>query len=115
MVIEAKELQQEVKGFLKDNSSSYHEILENIHEDYWTQITYDHMRDESNSVPGTFIIQRGKTGDKGGKSVGTSGASVTLDALTPVKFPNNTGQLFQSEYYSQFRDWYSQMVKPPHG
>jgi len=34
MVIEAKELQQEVKGFLKDNSSSYHEILENIHEDY---------------------------------------------------------------------------------
>ena len=36
MAIEAKELQQEVKHFLEDSSSSYHEILERIHADYQT-------------------------------------------------------------------------------
>ena len=45
-----------------------------------------------------------------GNFAGTLGTSVT-DVLTPVKFPNNTGKLLPSEYYSQFRDWYSRMVK----
>ena len=45
MVIKAKELQQEVKGF-------------------WNIRTGDHMRDTSNSVPGTSILRRGKMGDE---------------------------------------------------
>jgi len=94
---EAKELQQEVKGFLKDNSSSYHEILENIHAYYWAQTTGNHTRDASNSVPRTSIIRHTKTRDEGGKSVGTSGANRAPYALTPVKFTNNTGQLLPSE------------------
>jgi len=52
-------------------------------------------------------------GDKGVSSVGTLGANGTLDALNPMKFPNNTGQLLPSEYYSQFRDGYRQMVITP--
>ena len=45
MAIEAKELQHEVKGFLKGSSSTYAEILENIHADYRAQTTGEHMRD----------------------------------------------------------------------
>ena len=56
MAIEAKELQQEIKGFLKDSMSSYNEVLERIHADYRAQTTGDHMHDTSNSVPGTSIL-----------------------------------------------------------
>ena len=65
MAIKYKELQHEVKGFLKDNSSSYHEILENIHAGYCKQMTGDHMRDMSSSVTGASIIRQEKTGDEG--------------------------------------------------
>jgi len=112
MVIKAKELHQEVKkGLMKDSSSRYYEIIENIHAGYQVHTTVDHIRNTSDLVPGVLIIQQGKMEDKGGKPIGLSGANVTSYTLNPVKFPNNTGQLLPSEYYSQFRDWYSQMVK----
>ena len=96
MVIEAKELQQEVKDFL----ASYHEILENIHADYWAQTTGNYMRDASNLVPVTLIIWQTKTGNEGGKYIGTLGANGTPDDLTPVKFLSNMVQLLPLEYYS---------------
>ena len=70
MAIESKELQQEVNVFLKDSSSSYHEILENIHADNSAQTTCGHMKDTSNSFPGASIIRQGKVADDGENLMG---------------------------------------------
>ena len=44
MVIEAPELKTEVRGFPKDSTKSYVEILENIHADYRAQTTGEDIR-----------------------------------------------------------------------
>ena len=90
MVIKVKELQHEVKGFLGDSRSSYNEILEWINADYMTQTTGDHMRDTSNSVLGTSILQRWKTGDDKLKSDVIGSRSKIVGDITPPRFPNNT-------------------------
>ena len=51
MVIEAPELQTEVRGFLKDTTKSYMEILGIIHSDYRVNTTGKDIR----GVPGYFI------------------------------------------------------------
>ena len=48
MVIEAPELQTEVRGFLKDATKSYTEIIENIYIDYWVHKTGEDIH----GVPG---------------------------------------------------------------
>ena len=34
------------------------------------------------------------------------GESKVITVASTNNFPNNAGQLYPSEYYSQFRDWY---------
>ena len=41
------------------------------------------------------------------------GGSKVTDVTLPACVPNNTGQLFSSEYYSQFNNWYAHMSKHP--
>jgi len=45
MAIEAKELQTEVKSFLRDTSSTYSETLELIHARFRVQTTGENLRD----------------------------------------------------------------------
>ena len=45
MVIEAKELQMEVKGFLWDTNITYSETLELIHVDFRVHATEENLRD----------------------------------------------------------------------
>jgi len=45
MAIEAKELQTEVKGFLRVTNVTYFETLELIHDNFQGQTTGEHLRD----------------------------------------------------------------------
>ena len=106
MDIETKELQQEVKGFLKDSKSTWIEILEHIYLDYCTQKIGEHMRATSIKGLGTTIIRRWKTGYGIDKLDATGGGKV--HTILPKRgFPNNTVRLLPSEYYYQFCDCYT--------
>ena len=115
MAIEAKELQHEVKGFLKNPSSTYANILENIHANYRYHTTSEHMRDTTTSWLGNSTILRGRSDRDVDKTKVTGGGNVKVWSENHVpRFPNNTGQLLPSEYYLQFCNWYTRMVKQPH-
>ena len=101
-VIDAPELQQEVKKFSKGGTQTYDAILELIHSDYRAQETGEALRDTNPSVPSA--LRRGKYEDK----------IVTIKEPTPVvvRFPPNRGQMIASHIYVQVRDWFKQMIIP---
>ena len=59
-VIQAPELQTEVKKLLKGGASSYATILELIHEDYRAQETGEQLRDSITHTPQS-VLRRSKT------------------------------------------------------
>jgi len=84
MAIEADELQQEIKGFLKYSSFSYHENIERIFAYYCAQTTDNHIRDKPKSILGTPTQRQRKAGDNRGKSEGTVDTAKAACILSPV-------------------------------
>ena len=60
MAIEAKELQTEVKGFLRYMNTTYSEKLELIHADFISQTTGEHLCDTTIRSGAMTIVQSGK-------------------------------------------------------
>jgi len=60
MVIKAKELQTEIKGFLRDTNAPYSETLELTHEDFRVQKMVEHLRDMTTLSGSTAIARRDK-------------------------------------------------------
>jgi len=104
MAIEAKELQTEVKGFLRDTNAKYLDTLELIYTYFRVQTTGEHLRDTTIRSDSTSIVQRRKIYD------GVLLNKTDAPAKTSVPFPNNHGRLFTSKYYLQFREWYSVLL-----
>jgi len=99
-VIEAPELQTEVRGFLKDTSTIYIEGLEDIHANYRAQVTGEDIRGvpggETNSTI-TALARRGTI-----KETKSSKEEETERIWKYAPFPDNVGKLIPTEYYSQF-------------
>jgi len=94
MAIEVKELQQEVKEFLRDTNAVYAETLELIHTYFRIQMTGEHLHDTSTQSESTAIVQRGNA-DEDGALTKTN----TLATQVNVAFSINHGKLFPFEYY----------------
>ena len=103
-IIETPELQHEAKKLLKDGGESCIEILDLIHSDFRAQDTGERMRD---SVTLGSTSRRLRTEDI---KPTTKQGGETKRINYP--FPNNTGNLLPSKYYSQFKAWYFSMMKP---
>jgi len=106
-VIEIPELQYEVKKLLRGGSESGQGILDLIHADYRAQDTGERIRGQVSTT--TTIVRRSKVGGDSGKP-STNG----IDAHKKLRyaFPNNTGNILSSTYYSQFRDGFFRMMNP---
>ena len=100
MDIEAKELQTEVKGFLRDKHNTYSETFELIHADFQVQTSWENLRDITTQSGSTAIMRSGKTDNDV-----VPNKTDTL-ARTYMPFPNNHAKLLPSKYYYQFREWY---------
>ena len=99
-VIDAPELQHEVKKLISDSSRTYETILELIHADYRAQETGDTLR---NVATANQLTSRRGRGDMDAK-----------DSIERkwVPFPSNDGNMLPSNYYSQFKEWYNNMIVP---
>ena len=99
-MIEAPELQTEVKKLISDSSGTYETILELIHQDYRAQETGDTLRV---STPASTLSSRRSKAD----------TSANADVKPrPPRFPHNEGNLLPSHFYSQFKTWYQHMSVP---
>ena len=103
-VIEAPELQDEVKKLIKDKTGSYESILELIHQDYRAQETGEALRDHTNSS----TVSSRRASKPPPEPEQKSSPSI------PRRFPSNEGNLLVPHYYSQFRAWYTHMSVPRH-
>ena len=101
-VIQAPELQTEVKKLITDKDGDYESILQLIHDDFRAQETNDSLRD----VPSVT----GKSARRGKPS--------TVDEEPPAKkvklahFPANEERLIPTHFYTQMRTWYNHMIVP---
>ena len=77
-------------------------------------MTGENMRGTTTDGPGTSTIICGRSELDTDKTKLVSGgnANTRSEPYNSV-FPSNTGQMLPLEYYSQFHDWYSQMMKQP--
>ena len=100
IVIEATELQTEVKDFLRNTNSTYSETLELIHADLRVQTTGEYLCDMISCSGSTAIVRRGELDD----DVKTKKTDALLHKTG--SFPNNHSKLLPSEYYRYFREWY---------
>ena len=94
MVIEAPELQSEVRNFLKGPTKTYSEILESIHDDCRAQTTGKDMKEVPRGSSTISIARRG-TVDISMTKV----QCVVEKEWRYVPFPTNVGQLILAEYY----------------
>jgi len=95
MAIEAKELQTEVKGFLRDTSATYSETLELIHADFRVQTTGEHLHDTTTQSGSTAIVRISRTDDN------INPNKTNAPARSTIPFPNNHGKLLPLDYYRQ--------------
>ena len=96
MVIEAPEIQTEVRGFLKDPTKSYTEILEKIHADHRAQATSEDIRGLPGGSTTTSALARRTTVEK----VKNKNETNIEKGWTYAPFPNIVGQLIPTEFYS---------------
>ena len=108
MIIEAPELQAEVRGFLKDTDSTYSEVLEIIHADYRAQNTAKDVRGASGANTTTATLSQRTTVE----ATKFKRDSEVEKAWAYTPFPDNVGQLIPSELYSQVKRWYAVLSKP---
>ena len=108
MVIEAPELQTEVRSFLKDTTKTYMEILEVIHANCRGQTTGEDIRGVL-GVPTTTSPLSRRTTVNATKSKRESDVE---KAWVKVHFPDNVGRLISTEYYSQVKRCYDVLSKP---
>ena len=99
VVIEAPELQIEVRGLLKDTTKLYMEILEEIHADCKAQATGEDIRGFPGCSTTTSTLSRRQTVEKTKIKRETDVEKAWI--YTP--FPDNVGQLIPTEFYSQMK------------
>ena len=104
-VIEAPELQTEVRKLIKDKAGSYESILEDIHKDYRAQETGDALR---NDTPSSIVTSR-RTAKQ---HVPPPKSEPKVEDPIPRIFPLNENTLFPTHFYTQFKAWYTHMVVP---
>ena len=90
-VIEAPELQTEVRKLIKDKKGSYKSILEEIHQDYRAQETGDALR---NDAPSSVVTARRAAK----QHVPPSKPDSKLDPPLPHPFPNNENTLLPTHF-----------------
>ena len=101
-VIQAPELQTEVKKLITDKNGDYESILQLIHDDFRAQETNDSLRDVATVT--------GKSARRGKPS--------PVEEEPPAKkvkytnFPANEEKLIPTHFYTQMRTWYNHMVVP---
>ena len=105
MVIEAPGLQTKVRGFLKDTTKNYTDILEEIHADYWAKKTGEDIRGVLGEIATSIALVRRGTVDKDK----TKREADIERAWKYVPFPDNLGP---TEFYSLMKKWYSVLSNP---
>ena len=107
-VIEAPELQTEVKKLISDKNGTYESILELIHKDYRAQETGDALRDVNPSSQ-TTAVRRARPEPP----VPSGNAADSEEPpLKRPRLPKNEDGLLPPHFYVQFRDWYNHMIVP---
>ena len=101
-VIQAPELQTEVKKLISDKEGTYESILQLIHDDYRAQETGDALRD----VP----ITTGKSARRGKPT--SDEPTRPPKRIKIAAFPNNEDRLIPSHFFTQMKTWYDHMVVP---
>ena len=101
-VIQAPELQTEVKKLISDKNGTYESILQLIHDNFRAQETSDALRD----VPSVT----GKSARRG-KPIDDVPERLTKKVkFTP--FPPNEEKLIPTHFYTQVKNWYEHVVIP---
>ena len=103
MTIEAPALQTEIRGFLKDTTKSYTEILEEIHTNYRAQVTGEDIRGFPGGTTTTSALVKRATADIVKINRETDIENMRVYAL----FHDNLGHLIPTEFYSQVKRWYA--------
>ena len=101
-VIQAPELQTEVKKLITDKDGTYETILQLIHDDYRAQETGDALRD----VP----VVTGKSARRGKPS--PDEPTHPPKRLKVTIFPSNIDRMIPTHYYSQMQTWFEHMIVP---
>ena len=107
-VIEAPELQTEVKKLISDKNGTYDSILELIHKDYRAQETGDALRDTPRD---TLALRRAKQ-DTSPTPVHDKPPQPDDRPPKRMRFPSNENTLLPPHFYVQFKEWWEHMSVP---
>jgi len=108
-VIEAPELQTEVKKLVTDKAGTYESILELVHKDFRAQETSGNLRDVNS---GSASSRRSRTEERNPSDNPTKKPKISEEEIVYAPFPTNHNSLLPQFIYTQVRNWYNHMIIP---